>query len=103
MNKETIENAAKEYTTKLARMDKEWGAPLNNTMYSIAQHSFEAGAYWHKSSLWHDKRELPKVDKYIFVECKYVDAPPSYYVIDSWHFKRYPVSRWVYLEDLLPD
>lgn len=103
MDKETIENAADEYAIKLGIMDKEWGAPPNAFMGSITKSSFEAGIRWYINALWHDKSELPRVYKDIFVECKHVDAPPSYCVIDSWDFKRYPVSRWAYLEDLLPD
>lgn len=84
-------------------MDKEWGAEPNVSMCSITKSSFEAGIRWHINALWHDKSELPKVSKPIFIECKYIGAPSCYYVIDSWYFKRYPVNRWVYIEDLLPD
>ena len=103
MNKETIENAANEYAIKLRRMDNEWGVPPNASMGSVIKSSFEAGIHWHINALWHDKSELPRICKYIFVECKNVDTPPSYCVIESWDFKRYSVSRWAYLEDLLPD
>ena len=94
MNRETIEKAAEDYTESINMI---YGSKDN------IMEDFIAGAQWRINSVWHDKSELPRICKYIFVECKYIDAPPSYFVIESWDFKRYSVSRWAYLEDLLPD
>ena len=96
MNKETIENAADKFATAYIGVSKKFrDRSLDD--------AFLQGAKWRINSVWHDKSELPRICKYIFVECKYIDAPPSYFVIESWDFKRYSVSRWAYLEDLLPD
>lgn len=98
MDKEHIENAAKEYA------NKEW--PFDG--YCASSDSFSAGADWRINSVWHKPCDIAEPGKDCFVEhmdgdgnvCIRIDWRSEYEWVQACHYDK--VLRWAYVEDLLP-
>lgn len=87
----------------------------SNHEESTASDSFMEGAKWMQEeflkSLWHPISEEPRKDVSIMVET-HNDKNMFYYVWNRWQDNFYPswtdailcsrVSRWLYIDDLLP-
>ena len=87
----------------------------SNHEESTASDSFMEGAKWMQEeflkSLWHPISEEPRKDVSIMVET-HNDENMFYYVWNRWQDNFYPswtdailcsrVSRWLYIDDLLP-
>lgn len=94
MEKEKIERAAIELCTTEGQ--EEWVKD-----YGVS--CFKDGARWRINEAWHDVKEKPKWDEAILVECEYIDMPSKYHIIQGGNVDKFPVKRWAYLSDLLPD
>lgn len=98
MNKETIEQAAKENaSTHFGLINKEWWARKNG---------FEDGARWRINAVWHDaKTETPVRNGYIAVLCPNGVMETMWYNagigFDETRLRTY--DMWAYVSNLTPD
>lgn len=107
MNRETIENEAKEYA------QGKYGGE-NAKQWAIAQihagrDGFIAGAQWRINSVWHKPYDIAEPGKDCLVEhmdgdgnvCIRIDWRSEYEWVNACHYDK--VLRWAYVTDLLPD
>ena len=111
MDKETIQSKALEFASL------RYGNSGNETGNEIAKVQacavgFRQGAKWRISSVWHNKNEMPDKEELVFCEiCKGGEKAylPLMWKADGKMTVDVPlltdceVTRWAYLEDLLPD
>ena len=93
MNKETIDNAAKEYADSI------------NMIYGSKENiidDFKAGAEWRVNSVWHDVKEKPNGMFVILIDFgTRLGAEEYSFGMTSEHLEG--AIRWAYVADLLPD
>lgn len=96
MNRETIEEAAKEYADRI------------NMIYGSKENiieDFKAGAEWRINSAWHSTDELPKRSGFLAVLMDNGIMETMYYSVGiGFHemtLKGY--TSWAYVYDLLPE
>ena len=98
MNKETIEKAAMEYAAN--------ATPSYNNgdfdHYAIAD-SFERGAQWSINSVWHLAGSIMPEAKPVLVEYSHLDGGHGYLVVDDPGEFGDSITRFAYLDDLLPE
>lgn len=96
MNKENIEEAAREYSSIWAGTPYHVDDILKRCQF---ESGFERGAEWRIDSVWHDASEIPDLGEEIIVELlgKIYDYG-IYDIGDSIH----PKAKWAYMKDLLP-
>ena len=93
MTREEIEKAAEEYADRQGDFGAEWYHAVED---------FEAGAQWRINSAWHAAPEVPE-NKPALVEFPHFDGGHGYLVSDKPKLLTGSITRWAYLEDLLPD
>ena len=98
MNKETIENAAKDYV-----MPNERIIPLMEAI--SAKEGFINGAHWRINSVWHDGKEIPKMNEYVLMNLGHRCLVMCFITIPLFlSFRnRENIVCWAYISDLLPD
>lgn len=116
MTRKDIEKAAEEYANDACR-------PLWRTGYEqVCMADFIAGAKWRVNSVWHSTSEEPEVDRHCIIEVeayeedgtKYTDYVSSVWSRFGWTEDylelierrsegQYKITRWAYVEDLLPN
>ena len=99
MNRQMIEEAAKEYADSI------------NMIYGSKENiidDFKAGAEWRVNSVWHDASDRPDENsqnkRLILIEHKADgDSPELFHsLIYSHTYAYFCVTRWAYIADLLP-
>lgn len=106
MNKETIEKAADEYSTKQWEAENDF--ECRDCMDIIAPPAFVAGAEWRINSVWHKPCDIAEPGKDCLVEhmdgdgnvCIRIDWRSEYEWVNACHYDK--VLRWAYVTDLLP-
>lgn len=94
MNKETIEKAAKAAACEFFSLkNEEWWARKNG---------FEDGAEWRINAVWHPSEQTSEA-KPALVEYLHVDGGHGYLVVDDPSKLGDSITRYAYLEDLLPE
>ena len=63
---------------------------------------FIAGALWRINSVWHDASEKPNRNNKCLVELRIPGRNPTY-KLWTWGWENSFVTRWAYIDDLLPD
>lgn len=109
MNKEQIEQVAREYATQNAWYPGEtsYESDIRAMEESFAD-AFKAGADWRIKSVWHKPCDIAEPGKGCLVEhmdgdgnvCTRIDWRSEYEWIHACHYDK--VLRWAYVEDLLP-
>ena len=64
--------------------------------------AFSKGARWRINSVWHDASEKPNGNNKCLVELRIPGRNPTY-KLWTWGWENSFVTRWAYIEDLLPD
>ena len=81
-------------------------------MNAAEQMAFERGVYWFKKALWHDASEIPEEGEQILYTAteggEIVDVKvttTALYAFIPWSevVRDFNISRWCYIEDLLPN
>ena len=108
MNKEQIEQAAKEYRMSLPYCDD----PKIRGMSIGGYDGFIKGAKWRINSVWHDAETTPKENSKIVLIDMYGDWYNISYSFDEYDdafgrgwescVRTYNIVKWAYLEDLVP-
>lgn len=106
MNKETIEKAADEYSTKQWEAENDF--ECRDCMDIIAPPAFVAGADWRINSVWHSADEEPETGRMILVRKCIARNHVSYQLkvkeaLPYWERGAKFIGGWAYLKDLLPD
>lgn len=91
MKREDIEKAAAEYCS--IKPYKE---------FVLNKNAFMAGAAWRMGSVWHDASEVPE-HKLALVEYPLLPGGYGYLVAPDPRGLAGSVTRWAYIEDLLPE
>ena len=94
MTREQIEKAWEEHTLC---------NPLIMDEYSLNERQmFVKGARWRINSVWHDASEQPNGNNKCLVELRIPGRNPTY-KLWTWGWENSFVTRWAYIDDLLPD
>ena len=98
MDRITIEKAADVYADKAPKSycNGYYGK------YAIAD-AFEEGANWRINSVWHDASEKPNGNNKCLVELRIPGRRNPTYKLWTWGWENSFVTRWAYIDDLLPD
>ena len=94
MNKETIEKAAKDYADKQGDFGIAWYHAVED---------FTAGAQWRLNSVWHLPGAIMPEAKPALVEYSHLDGGHGYLVVDDPGEFGDSITRFAYLDDLLPE
>lgn len=122
INKNKIEEAAKEYALAYIESLENPCVDSDNDMYELATDSFSAGAKWaHQKTEatdeqglfgwpWYTAGETPKVCEPLLIRRKGEKYSP-YFVLSfyptkeqgwEWYIKAFSIFQWCYLDDILP-
>ena len=95
MTREQIEKAAKETLVNEP-------VKIQATKVGAFQRGFVAGAQWRINSVWHDASEKPNGNNKCLVELRIPGRNPTY-KLWTWGWENSFVTRWAYIDDLLPE
>ena len=96
--KKSIEKAADDY----AAMAIATFVNGDFSRHAIAD-AFEAGAKWRVNSVWHDASEKPNRNNKCLVELRIPGRRNPTYKLWTWGLENSFVTRWAYIDDLLPN
>ena len=95
MKKEVIE---KEIRSRLDEPDNEWDSIFNSGF----SRGFSAATEWRINSVWHDASEMPE-KKFALVEYDCFPKGHGYLVVPDAREVIESITRWAYMDDLIPD
>ena len=95
MTREQIEKAAGEYSGSVLGFK-------DNPVVMANHKAFMDGAQWRINSVWHDASEKPNGNNKCLVELRIPGRNPTY-KLWTWGWENSFVTRWAYLDDLLPE
>lgn len=95
MTREQIERAAKETLVNEP-------VELQATKVGTFQRGFIAGSQWRINSAWHDASEKPNGNNKCLVELRIPGRNPTY-KLWTWGWENSFVTRWAYMDDLIPE
>lgn len=93
MTREQIEKEAMEYAERI---------PQSDERREYSREDFIAGAQWRINSVWHDANEKPNRNNKCLVELRIPGRNPTY-KLWTWGWENSFVTRWAYIDDLLPE
>ena len=75
----------------------------DDEILDISVKSFEDGALWRIDSGWHDASEKPNGNNKCLVELRIPGRRNPTYKLWTWGWENSFVTRWAYIDDLLPE
>ena len=93
MTREQIEKEAMEYAERI---------PQSDERREYSREDFIAGSQWRINSVWHDASEKPNRNNKCLVELRIPGRNPTY-KLWTWGWENSFVTRWAYIDDLLPE
>lgn len=109
MKQEQIEKAAREFTDNLIAEnhfdvnyeEDNYDAGSIHATDEVGVYAFTRGAEWRINSVWHDASEMPE-NKFSLVEYDCPLTGHGYVVVPDPREVIRAITRWAYIEDLLP-
>lgn len=98
MKRKQIEKTATEYADRI---------PQSDERKEYSREDFIAGAQWRINSVWHDKKDPPKIGEEILMESVLLSGKTMYKVRVMTDYKEWQennfIKSWAYIDDLLPN
>ena len=108
MTREQIEKAAikfakSHYLEKYGNMNAEITEDEFDALVRSIAYMFMHGAQWRINSVWHDASEKPNGNNKCLVELRIPGRRNPTYKLWTWGWENSFVTRWAYIDDLLPE